>query len=317
MLRSNNTNCSAGNVLWSVAGNVSGVRMNQICTLFLALDRLYALYRPFAYRVKNHLKIAQFVITISFLWSVSEVAANALTQDLNETKSSCTTGVAYTTLYRYYRIFSNLVLNLGTQLLYAIVFCKIRKLGTEQSTGRSMTTCLTPAFHFAKESSKVVVIVELIDAPLPATPEGKALPPLAVPLRSAPRPIDDLLTYRLINQLRAQTYLLDYDRPTLDMINTYLTFHNRLSTGLEGHPIRAMRILLKMIKSQRFANKVYDFYISRTAGGAFGTTSSSSSGRPSEPTVTFADFQETDLPATARPVYDCSDPPCCSYSYSY
>uniref|UniRef100_A0A914XIX8 Uncharacterized protein n=1 Tax=Plectus sambesii TaxID=2011161 RepID=A0A914XIX8_9BILA len=184
----------------------------------------------------------------------------------------------------------------------------------------------------------MVVIVEIFDAPAPptpATPEGEALPPLAAPLRVLlrllhllpffKRPIDDLLTYRLIDRLRAQTYLLDYERPTLDLIDNYLTFHDRLSTGLEGHPIRAMRILLKMIKSQRFADKVYDFNTSRTAGGAFGTRSSSPSGRPSrqqQPTVSFPDFQESDLPATdlpdmpatARPVYDCSDAPCCSYS---
>uniref|UniRef100_A0A914WUX2 G-protein coupled receptors family 1 profile domain-containing protein n=1 Tax=Plectus sambesii TaxID=2011161 RepID=A0A914WUX2_9BILA len=133
LLISSNTNCTAGTIFWTVAGNVSGVRMNQICTLCLAIDRLYALYRPFAYRAKNHLKIAQFVIAVSFIWSALEVVANVFIQDMSETKSSCTSGAGFSSAFRMYRMYSNLALNIGTQMLYAVVFRKIRKLKTEQS----------------------------------------------------------------------------------------------------------------------------------------------------------------------------------------
>jgi hypothetical protein len=84
MLLNSYSNCTVGAVIWSVAGNVSGVRMNQLCTLFLAIDRLYALFRPFAYRTKNHLKVAQTVIVISLLWGVFDIAINALGRDFNE-----------------------------------------------------------------------------------------------------------------------------------------------------------------------------------------------------------------------------------------
>uniref|UniRef100_A0A914WZB7 Uncharacterized protein n=1 Tax=Plectus sambesii TaxID=2011161 RepID=A0A914WZB7_9BILA len=158
----------------------------------------------------------------------------------------------------------------------------------------------------------MVVIEEIVNAPKPAR---RCLPS---------QPPSDLPTDQTTPRTDVPPGLRPTDRPTLDLIDIYLTFHDQLSTGLEGHPIRAMRILLKMIKSQRFADKVHDYNISRTAGGAYGTS--------------FPDFQESelpatdlpdlpatdlpatdlpDLPATARPVYDCSDPPCCSYSYSY
>uniref|UniRef100_A0A914V0K6 G-protein coupled receptors family 1 profile domain-containing protein n=1 Tax=Plectus sambesii TaxID=2011161 RepID=A0A914V0K6_9BILA len=123
-----NINCTVGSIFWSVAGNVSGVRMNQICTLFLAIDRIYALFQPFAYYAKNHLKIAQFVIFISFLWSASEMASNIFGADLSEAKTSCTTTVAFPNGFRIYRIFSSVVLNIGTQLLYVVVFWKLRSL---------------------------------------------------------------------------------------------------------------------------------------------------------------------------------------------
>ena len=101
-----------------------------------------------------------------------------------------------------------------------------------------------------------------------------------------------LVTDYVTDQEQARTFLLDYDGPILDMIDIYLTDYKGLSSGLEGHPLRAMRTLRKMIKSQRFADKIHDFYICRTTGGAFGTYASSPSGRPSRqrrPTVTFPD----------------------------
>jgi hypothetical protein len=54
-------NCTVGSVMGTGMVHVGGLCMNQVITLFLGLDRIYALFWPFKYRLKNQATIARFV----------------------------------------------------------------------------------------------------------------------------------------------------------------------------------------------------------------------------------------------------------------
>uniref|UniRef100_A0A914WME3 MULE transposase domain-containing protein n=1 Tax=Plectus sambesii TaxID=2011161 RepID=A0A914WME3_9BILA len=141
----------------------------------------------------------------------------------------------------------------------------------------------------------MVLIEEIYDL----TTDAQRRPPLPFFLRllSVVPLFQRLVTDYVTDQEQARTFLLDYNQPILNMIDTYLTNYKGLSSRLEGHPLRAMRTLRKMIKSQRFAYKIHDFHICRTTSRAFGTYASSPSGRPSrqrQPTVTLSNFSLTD-----------------------
>lgn len=54
-------NCTVGSVLGTGMLHIGGLRMNQIITVGLGFDRLYALYFPYKYRLKNQATIARSV----------------------------------------------------------------------------------------------------------------------------------------------------------------------------------------------------------------------------------------------------------------
>ena len=54
-------NCTVGSVLGTGMVHIGGLRMNQVITLFIGFDRLYALFWPFKYRLKNQATIAHSV----------------------------------------------------------------------------------------------------------------------------------------------------------------------------------------------------------------------------------------------------------------
>ena len=59
MLLNMNENCAQDGLVVLISQNLAGARMNQIITLCLGLDRLYAVFRPM--QVHNSVSINLFV----------------------------------------------------------------------------------------------------------------------------------------------------------------------------------------------------------------------------------------------------------------
>ena len=123
--------CSQSNIAVLFSQNLAGARMNQIITLCLGLDRLYAVMSPIAYRNKNHLKIAQGVVAFSFMLGFVDAGSYLLQQYKSSTCNSLYATYRSGFSVQTFRIFTNLIINLIKLVVHLIMYWKLREMKME------------------------------------------------------------------------------------------------------------------------------------------------------------------------------------------
>ncbi len=129
--------------------------MNQIITLSLGMDRLYAVMSPFSYRFKNHLKIAQGVVAFSFVLGFVDAGTYLLQQYESSTCNSLYATYRSGFSIQTFRIFSNLIINLITLIVHLIMYWKLREMKIETIFAESKE-------HFRQVLSDIILKIYFI-----------------------------------------------------------------------------------------------------------------------------------------------------------
>uniref|UniRef100_A0A914VA72 G-protein coupled receptors family 1 profile domain-containing protein n=1 Tax=Plectus sambesii TaxID=2011161 RepID=A0A914VA72_9BILA len=164
MIVHNYENCTVGSTLGTVAGHIGGIRMNQMITLFLGLDRLYALFWPYKYRLKNQATIARYATAFSAFMGATYMFF-LIGHDLSRVMNTCNlmTALKETPALRVYRLFLTTVTTLATQVVYIIVFYKLRRIISAQDNEVAKAR-----YHSANATITLLLVSSLLFMTLPS-----------------------------------------------------------------------------------------------------------------------------------------------------
>uniref|UniRef100_A0A914WQ58 G-protein coupled receptors family 1 profile domain-containing protein n=1 Tax=Plectus sambesii TaxID=2011161 RepID=A0A914WQ58_9BILA len=156
--------------IFSAVPNLFGIEMSQAMTMAIAIDRLFAVSNPFAYRVMNHRRYAKISFAISIFCGCIVLVLSTAGVDFGTPPSRCQWSTSVQPISLNIYVTGNALVGPIVAVIYATVIYKQRKWNKHTSAGKGdaaikkfldaqakMTTMLTRL---------VVVYCILVAAPL-------------------------------------------------------------------------------------------------------------------------------------------------------